>query len=173
MIVAFWLVCAVVVLFGFVVFRGAPYVPSKVRDLNRAFDDLYPLTSDDTLVDIGSGDGIVLRVASRHGARAVGYEINPLLVFVSRLLSRHDARVEAHIADFWRVHLPDETTIVYTFGDTRDIGKMAVMVQHEAIRLKKTLYFMSYGFSVPGETPLKVSGAYFLYKFSALQGKKA
>ncbi|HEU0266130.1 MAG TPA: hypothetical protein VFQ70_00710, partial [Candidatus Saccharimonadaceae bacterium] len=105
-------------------------------------------------------------------ARAVGYELNPLLVAISWMLARGDKRVEAHIADFWHVTFPAETTVVYTFGDSRDIQKMATLVQHEATRLKKTLYFISYGFSVPGETPVKTSGAHFLYKFGALQSKK-
>lgn len=171
--IVFWVVCILVVLFGFVVFRGAPYVPSKPRDLKRAFDELYPLTSSDTLVDIGSGDGVVLRQAAKRGAHAVGYELNPLLVFVSWLLARGDKKIEAHVADFWRVKFPPDTTVVYTFGDTRDISKMATLVQHEATRLQKPLYFISYGFSVPGETAVKASGAHFLYKFDALQSKKA
>ena len=82
------IVCIVVLLFGFVVFRGAPYVPSKRRDIKRAFEELYPLDDSDTLVDIGSGDGVVLRMAAKRGAHAVGYELNPILVLVSRWLSR-------------------------------------------------------------------------------------
>lgn len=171
--IVFWIVCVLVVLFGFVVFRGAPYVPSKTRDLAHAFDELYPLGSDDTLVDIGSGDGIVLRLAAKRGAHAIGYELNPLLVCISWLLARGNKKIEAHVADFWRVKFPPETTVVYTFGDTRDITKMAQLVRHEATRLRKPLYFISYGFSVPGETPVKASGAHFLYKFDALQSKKA
>ena len=77
-------IAAVVLLFGFVAFTGAPYVPSRRRDLQKAFDELYRLKKTDVLVDIGSGDGIVLREASRRGARAIGYELQPLLVLISR-----------------------------------------------------------------------------------------
>jgi len=55
--VIFAAVAAVVLLFGFVAFTGAPYVPSRRRDLQKAFDELYRLKKTDVLVDIGSGGG--------------------------------------------------------------------------------------------------------------------
>ena len=91
-------IAAVVLLFGFVAFTGAPYVPSRRRDLQKAFDELYRLKKTDMLVDIGSGDGVVLREASRRGARAIGYELQPLLVLISRWLSRHDEKVSVRVA---------------------------------------------------------------------------
>jgi hypothetical protein len=163
----------VIVLFGFVVFRGAPYVPSKRKEIAQAFTELYALDNDDLLVDIGSGDGIVLREASRRGARAVGYELNPLLVLISRFISRKDDKVSTYLADFWRVKLPAETTVVYTFGESRDIARMAKKVSEEADRLGKPLAFISFGFMVPGQEPLKKLGAYYLYQYTPLHIKKA
>ena len=169
----YWLATAIVLLFGFVVFFGAPYVPSKRRDLAQAFDELYPLGPDDVLVDIGSGDGVVLRQAAKKGAKAVGYELNPLLVVLSRFLSRREPKVVIYLANFWKAKLPADTTVVYTFGETRDITKMAKKVENEALRLEKTLIFISYAFAVPGQKPHKTLGAYFLYKYAPLQIKKA
>ncbi|MBP6038157.1 MAG: hypothetical protein KA604_02350 [Candidatus Saccharimonas sp.] len=166
----FWAFASIVLLFSFMALTGAPYVPSKRRELERAFRTLYKLTPDDTLVDIGAGDGIVLRVASRHGARAIGYEINPLLVLIARWLSRDDKRVSVHLANFWHVKLPAGTTIVYTFGEGRDIGRMYNYVEREASRLNKPLTFMSYGFEVPGKTYHTAAHAYYLYRVVPLQG---
>jgi len=168
-----WPLLIVVGLFGFVVFRGAPYVPSRKRELAVAFEQLYQLDSSDVLVDIGSGDGIVLREAARRGARAIGYELNPVLVMISRLLSRGSTLIATHLADFWMVRLPAETTVVYVFGESRDITKMAKKVEQEAIRLGKDLSFISYGFSIPNKTPVKKVGAYYLYKFVALHTGEA
>ncbi len=168
-----WLLALVVVMFGFVVFRGAPYVPSRKRQLEVAFKELYHLDDSDVLVDIGSGDGIVLRTAAEYGAKAIGYELNPILVLITRILSRHQSNVVVYLADFWFVQLPAETTVVYVFGESRDIRKMAKKVQDESIRLEKMLSLISYGFQIPGQTPVKVVGAYFLYEFSPLQGSKA
>lgn len=164
----FWLLFAVILVFGFVVFRGAPYVPSRKKELVRAFNELYPLDEYDVLIDIGSGDGVVLREAARQGARAIGYELNPILVLISRMLSRHQPRIKTYLADFWFVQLPSETTVVYVFGESRDITKMASKVAQEAKRLNKPLAFISYGFAVPNIQHVKKVGAYYLYQFDAL-----
>lgn len=163
------LVVVLVVFVGFMAFTGAPYVPTLPSETRRVFAKLYKLSAKDVLVDIGSGDGVVLREASRRGARAVGYEINPLLVAISRWLSRNDRRVRIEMANFWRRKLPDDTTVVYTFGDQRDIDKMYARVVEEATRIGKPLWFISYGFRVAGETPDRVEGAHILYKCGPLR----
>lgn len=167
------LLAILVFLFGFVVFRGAPYVPSKRREVARAFEDLYRVGSQDVVVDIGSGDGVVLREAARRGARGVGYELNPLLVIVSWWLCRRYPGIRVTLADFWNVRLPDDTTVVYTFGDSRDIAKMAAKVMREAERLGHPLLFISYGFMVPGQTLVRTVGAHHLYRFDSLHVRAA
>jgi SAM-dependent methyltransferase len=166
-----WLLAGIVLLFGFVVFVGAPYVPSKRRELEGALSELYNLSAKDMLVDIGSGDGIVLRVAAKKGAYAVGYELNPALVFISRFLSRRFKRVHVHIANLWKVHFPEETTVVYVFAVQRDIEKIARKLQREADRLGKPLSVISYGCIIPHMTALRSLGAHHLYTFPPLHGK--
>ena len=117
-----WVVAIIVVLVGFVAFTGAPYVPSKRRDVARAFEELYKLTAKDVLVDIGSGDGVVLREAARHGANAVGYEIHPLLVLVAKVLSRGNAHVHVKLANFWRTPLHDIACITKCIHHCYAIG---------------------------------------------------
>ncbi len=164
-----WVVLGLVVFGGFMALTGAPYVPSKRRDVERAFTVLYPLSSRDVLVDIGSGDGMVLRVARRYGAQAVGYEINPLLVMIARWLSRGDSDIIVHLANFWRQSLPDNTTVIYTFGEGRDIARMYQLAQDTATRLGRPVAFISYGFDVPGIKATKHDGASFLYTADPLQ----
>ncbi|MNH50397.1 hypothetical protein D3C73_20110 [compost metagenome] len=165
-----WIAVGILALFGFVVLRGAPYVPTKKRDLEQAFDELYPLNKTDVLVDIGSGDGVVLRQAAKRGAKAVGYELNPLLVLISKLLARrYGSLITIRLVDFWLTRLPDDVTIVYTFGESRDIRKMYNKVVQEATRLHKPIYFMSYGFAVPAVAPVAKNRVAYLYKASPLQ----
>ena len=168
----FWTFAAIVILFGFVVFRGAPYVPSHKREVIRAFDELYPLAARDVVVDVGSGDGIILRLAHARGARAIGYELNPALVVISRFLSRHEKGVEVYLSDFWFTPLPSETTVVYGFMVTRDIHKMAAKMQNEASRLGRPLYFISYGSIIKNREAIKQLGAHHLYRFDPLQEAK-
>lgn len=173
MTIIFWSVLLLIAVFGFVVVFGAPYVPSKKGELARAFDELYPLGPNDTLVDIGSGDGVVLRLAAERGATAVGFELNPLLVVVSRLLSRGNPSVTVRLANFWHATFPPETTVVYTFGDSRDIVKMAEKVASAATELNRPLMFISYAFAVPGLALQGQAGAHFLYRIEPLQGSIA
>jgi SAM-dependent methyltransferase len=56
---------------------------------------LAHVTSDDVVYDLGSGDGrIVVLAAQKYGARAVGIEIDPRLVEISRTVAR-----EGDVAD--------------------------------------------------------------------------
>lgn len=169
----FWIVGALVILFGFVVFFGAPYVPSKRKELQRVFDDLYNLTDKDTLVDIGSGDGVVLRVAAEKGVRrAVGYELNIVLVLLSRFLSRNHKNVSVVMGNSWQVQFPPETTVAYLFGVSRDMEKHARKFQQQANRLGRPLALVVYGHKIPHMTPLRTLGAHHLYTFTPLHTPK-
>jgi len=169
-----WLILLIVgLIFGLVVFRGAPYVPSRKIYIKQALTKLYPLNDKDTLVDIGSGDGIVLREAARTGAKAIGYEINPILVFISRFISRKNKLIEVRLADFWLSHLPKETTAIYVFSVTRDMEKILKWVQNETNQLGTTIYLITYGSGIKDRKSIKNVGAYNLYIFYPLQLGKA
>lgn len=170
----FWIIAAVfLIAFGAVAFIGAPYVPSRKKYINQAFTELYNLSDRDLLVDVGSGDGIVLRQASKLGARAIGLEINPFLVAISGFLSRRDPRVTSKLANYWLSHLPDDTTVVYVFSVTRDIEKIANWVQSESNRLHKKINLISFGSGPSSISAIKSLGAYNLYQFCPLHTQKA
>lgn len=165
-----WVVIgAVVLVFGWVAFRGAPYVPTHRTQLTRAFTELYPLSPSDVLVDMGSGDGVVLRAASRYGARAIGYELNPILVILSKLISRGDKKVEVRLADLWLSSLPSDTTVVYMFTVSRDLRKLAKKLQYEANRLSHPIALVIYGHKLADMQPDNEVGAHSLYHFYPLQ----
>jgi len=159
------LVFGVILLFGFVVARGAPYVPSHRRFVRLAFDELYPLSDKDMLVDLGSGDGIVLRQAARKGARAIGYELNPALVVISRILSRGNADIQTRLADYWLVELPDDMTVVYVFAVSRDIVKLEKKMQLAANERARSFWLITYGTQLKGRQPVKTLHAHSLYLF--------
>jgi SAM-dependent methyltransferase len=124
------------------------------------------------VLDLGSGDGKVLRAASRRGAKAVGYELHPLLVGITKLLSRGDKNVAVHWGNFWNVPFPDNTTVVYMFGDGRDIERFTKKIEAEASRLHRQLHVISYGFVLPRHTCIKQLGAHNLYAVRPLHSKK-
>lgn len=169
----FFVLWAVVLLFGLVVLRGAPYVPSRTKYVDNAFTDLYKIGKNDTLVDIGSGDGVVLRRASVRGAKAVGYEINIVLFVLSKILCMGSKRVTVYFGDALLQKFPDETTVVYVFTASPFLKKIERKIQTEANRVGRPLSLILYGNSLTDHKPEKKMDAYNLYTFSPLQTDEA
>ena len=172
--IAFYFVMAVVLIFGITVIFGAPYVPSLKFELRKMFKHLYKLSSKDFLIDLGSGDGVVLKVASEDfGAQTLGYEIHPVLSLLSRLRLRkirHLAKVKTQ--NIYTAKFPEQTTVIYVFGDSKDITKLVRKVQSEATRLSKSLHLISNGFEVPGHKIVKTYRTYYLYLIDPEKSQK-
>ena len=66
------IIMGIAVVFGTTVLFGAPYVPSLESEIRKMFKKLYPLSKQDFLIDMGSGDGIVLKVGAEMGAQTLG-----------------------------------------------------------------------------------------------------
>ena len=157
-----------VVFIGISAFFGAPYVPSHRKDVKRLFDELTPLSTSDTVLDLGSGDGLVLREVSRRGAKAIGYEIHPLFVGISKLASLGDSRVQIRWANAWVAPFPKSVTLVYAFAVGRDGKKLSEKVQQEADNLARPLTLVCYGNALPKQVPVQTLGAYYMYVFEPL-----
>lgn len=86
------LVVCLTLLFGLVLYRGmrgspdVPYAPSSTGAVRDALSHLD--LNGKRFIDLGSGDGRVVIAAARLGAEAHGIEINPTLVWFSRLRAR-------------------------------------------------------------------------------------
>ena len=159
-----WTIVATVLLFGFVVFFGSPYVRTLRSDRKRVFDELYKLTPSDHVVDLGSGDGVMLREISARGAKAFGIELNPALVLIARFLSRGDTRVKTVFGNLRTTTFPDDTTLVYAFVNTAHTEAISRIIQRESDRIGRELYVVSYGASIPRLKVEKKKGAYTLYR---------
>jgi DNA modification methylase len=79
MIYLFIAIFVLLLAFGGVILRGAPYVPT-LDPQARAALELLDLKPGQTLLELGSGDGKILVVAARAGLHVVGIELNPFLV---------------------------------------------------------------------------------------------
>lgn len=161
-----WIGLAVVLIFAVMALTGAPYVPSLVKELRLAFTKLYAVGKKDLVVDLGSGDGVVLKVASEMGAKGFGVELNPFLVLITKWRFRKNKGVRVVQGNLFKVDFPAETTVVYVFGDARDIEGMKAAIKKQAVRLKRDLWVISNGFELPGYQPVKKYRAYYLYKIA-------
>ena len=86
-----YIICTALVL---PITQGALYVStSRVRV--AAFIDAVPMKAGQLLVDIGCGDGRVLRMArKRYDVKTVGYEVNLLAYIKARLLCLGDRGIK-------------------------------------------------------------------------------
>lgn len=159
------LVVVIFACFLLVVFRGAPYLPSHRSQVRRAFSELYPLGSKDTVLDLGSGDGTILAVAREYDAGAIGYEINPILWIQSKIRFRNTAKVTIELKDYNGVeNLPSNVTVVYAFTTSRSIDTIGRKLQKWGKH--NNFVFISYGFTLTDRTPDKTVGPMHLYHFS-------
>lgn len=160
-----WIIAVcLIILFGAVVFRGAPYVPTHQATIRAALD-MLPLNKGDLIIDLGSGDGSVLLAAARRGYRAAGYELNPILAFVAWLRCwRNRLHVRVHLHDFWLAHWPPDTKAVFVFLAGPYMKKLKRKLDAEMSRRSEPLYVVSNGFAIPGVLPQKLSRGLYVYE---------
>lgn len=158
----FWVGAVVVLLFGFVVAFGAPYLPTLKPRTDDALD-LLRLKPGQTLLELGCGDGRVLRAAAQRGIRSIGYELNPLLVIIAKLVTwRYRKLVKVRWADYWQIALPPCDGI-YVFLLDRYMQRLNEKVMREAAR---PIRLVSFAFEVPARTPKQRKNGLFLYEYS-------
>lgn len=143
---------------------GAPYVPTMKRSVEIALTKLYPVKSGDLLIDLGAGDGVVLYTATKHGAKALGIEINPILALIAKWRFRKNKRITMKCRNFYHCYFPKETTVVYAFAVSNHIEKIHRKIEEEATRLGKTIYFISNAFDLKDLKPKKQLDSFYLYE---------
>ena len=113
--------------------------------------------------DLGSGDGRVLIEAAKRGADATGFEINPILVLVSRYRIRKEGladRARVYFKSFWRADFY-EYDVLTIFGITRIMPALEKKILNE---LKPDGRVVSFAFRFPHWPYARVEDGVFLYK---------
>lgn len=158
------LIASVVCLFLFagVVLVGAPYLPTLKRRVDDGLD-LLDLKPGQTLLELGSGDGRVLRSAAKRGIHGVGYELNPLLVVYSRVASwRYRKLVTVKWGNYWRTTWP-ESDGMYVFLLQPYMSKLHKEVvqytKHKPYRV------VSFGFSILEKKATAEKNGMYLYTY--------
>lgn len=167
----FWLVLFLVVaLFAATALIGAPYVPTHRKAIAKALD-MLELKAGEAVVDFGSGDGAFLIAAAKRGYKAVGYEINPLLVAISWLRCLPNRKlVRVMWKNFWLVKLPPNTKAIFVFSAGPYLQRLVKTLSKLAGNQAGELRVISYGFELPGLKLQKSKDGLHLYK--VLSGKR-
>lgn len=105
------------------IFFDAPFVPTGRKSMAQIFD-IIKLKTGVQFYDLGSGDGRLVRVAARLGARATGIERALFLVLYSRIFARFQGLKTATFIckDFKCVSFADADVIyMYLFPKVMDM----------------------------------------------------
>ena len=132
--------------------QGALYVSSSRVRVAAALDALN-MKSDQLLLDIGCGDGRVLRMASRRfGVQAMGYEVNWLAYIKARLLCMGDPNIHIRRKNFWKENLSAaDVVFCYLYPDV--LRRLAKKLESD---LRPGTVVVSCNFALPGFIPSKV-----------------
>lgn len=160
-----WLLGAILVLilvFGLVVFVGPPYLPT-MRQQSQTALDLLALKPGQTLLELGSGDGRIARLAAQRGLIVIGIELNPLLVLISRLYTwRYRKQVRIIWGNYFFVSWPPADGI-FTFMIQRQMAELDRRIkkwhQNGPVRLA------SVAFHIPAKKPTTQQAGVFLYEY--------
>lgn len=160
-VIAFLVFIILVVITFTSLYKGAPFVVTDQRTLERIVDMSGSVSGKD-VVDLGSGDGRILFRFAEKGARATGFEINPFLVAVSRIKIRR-LRLENEVRVFWRnfwaAKLSDyDLVVVYGIGHI-----MKPLEKKLKAELKPGAKVISHSYKFPNWKPVKQSKNVSLY----------
>lgn len=149
-----------ILLFGLTIIFGAPFLPTLQKRTPDAID-LMGLSAGQTMLDLGSGDGRILAESAKRGIRGVGYELNPLLVWYSRLkLHKYRHLVRVKNANYMHAVWP-KTDGIYMFTSSPYITKLHKKIIQNAI---KPIKVVSFAYEIKGMKPLKSNNGMHLYK---------
>jgi len=149
-----------VLVFGFVLLRGAPYLPTRKNQITAGLD-LLDLKPGQTMLELGSGDGAVLLAAAQRGCKSVGYELNPILVVISRLRCyRYRKLITIYWGDYWLKQWPPSDGM-FVFLLDKYMKKLDTKITQYNRSAEYRL--VSHAFKVPGKTIAKSTDGVYLY----------
>lgn len=158
-----WILTTILVLFCFLVpiiliiyavygiwadFLGAPYVPTNGKFVEEILEEAK-LKKGQTFVELGSGDGRIIREAvKKYGVKGVGVEIHLLLIWYSRLMSKYQnlKNIEFLQKNFFKVDLK-KTDVLFLFLLPKTLTKLKEKILKEC---KKGTLIISHGFKIEG-----------------------
>lgn len=142
---------------------GAVYYPSKDEAVAEMFR-LSGASEKDTVMDLGSGDGRILIGFAKHNVKAIGYEIDPLLVLESRKKIKNEGvekLAKVYLKSFWLADF-NKATIITLYLFPKYMDKLQDILEK---KLTHPLLLISNDYQFPRKKYFKKEGKIYLYKF--------
>ena len=144
------------------IFRELPFVGARKKQID-AILELAQIKKGDTVVDLGSGDGRLLIEAAKKGAIAVGYEINPILVFVSKVKTNFSGvskKITIKKQSLWDADLK-KADVIFVYAMRKSMPKFENFIFGNSKRGVKVIANTN---PFPNKTATKSINSIFLYK---------
>lgn len=157
MLFLFLQVCFVIFLFYMCLsyLTGAPFVPTKDTTAD-AMIRLAQIKKGNTIYDLGSGNGKLVRMAAKKGARSIGYEINPFLVLWSNLRGSR-----TRWKNFWNADI-SSADVIFLYLIPWKMDRLAKKLKNEC---KKGTLVVSNSFIFPGWKIIRQDTTNHVYVF--------
>jgi len=112
---------------------GLPPVPTKPERIRKALQ-LANLQADDTLYDLGAGDGRVLLIAARKfNAKAVGIEIGPVqcvLIWLRAAASGFGNKIQVKWGNYLKMDL-SQADVVFLYATSKEVLRVASYLEKQ------------------------------------------
>jgi len=150
--------------FGWSHFKGAPFVRSKKNKIETIIS-LAQIKPGETVIDLGSGDGILVEEAVKCRAKAIGVEINPLLAWYSqkKLSKKHPDKNCRIVRCNIHSYPLNKADVIFFYLYPPLIEKLK---QKFASEIKPGARIISNDFPISGWKPAVQKNKVFLYKTS-------
>lgn len=155
------------ILFGFYLVLNSlfltPFYPSNFKKLNQVFDKFKIKSKGKKFIDLGSGDGRIVRWAAKKGFYATGIEINPFLTLWSRFLNfilRLGRKTKILNQSYYNIDFSNYD-VVYCYIFSEDMHKLEDKIFKS---MKSGSFVISNTFSFKNHKPDLVEGRFKVYK---------
>ena len=159
--VLYLVVLLLVALIAYTSAAGAPWVPARKHDVEQLLDDAG-LRRGEVFVELGCGDGRMLRAASARGAKVIGYELNPLLWLWARLRTVHRSDVRVRWGNFWQADI-GQADVVMVFLVPRTMPRLSNKARAE---MRSGSRLISYIFPAVDLSQVKKGASWYIYKIA-------
>ena len=151
-----WIILFILLVsFAYAAVRGAPWVPTRRRDLDRLIK-LLDVKPGQKIYELGCGDGRVsILIGKKTGATVVGVELSLaqfIVACIRRVLS-HLPNVYFSFGDVFSVNLADADA-VYLFLMPKTYAKIRAKLERE---LRPGTKVITYVWPMDGWTPREIS----------------
>ena len=146
-------------------FWGAPWVISSMDTINQMLT-LANLKAEETLYDLGAGDGrIVIQAAKNFGAKAIGIEIDPVRCLMANFFIwnknlRHLTKIRW--GNIFSAHLADADVVTLYLTRETNLKLRAYLEKSLAPGTR----VVSNAFTIPGWTPTKIDNRNLIFMYT-------